>query len=471
VKKKPSLFLSLLPVFCLILFLGTGYGVFELRAEPLLILATVVTGVIAVFLGYNWQEILDSIVEKLSKTMPAILILIVVGFLIGSWIIGGTIPIMVYYGLKVISPQYLVITSFLVSSVVSLSIGTSWGTTGTIGVALMGIAIGMDASLPMVAGAIISGAYFGDKMSPLSDSTNLAAIASGVKLYEHIGHMLYTTIPVFVVAGLIYFISGIQSGASGQDIPEKVTLILGSLDAIFNWNVFLWIPLAVILWGSITCKPAIPVMLISGFIAIINAVLFEHFTIQQGFAASVTGFDTSMLTMKGIALENIPEDLYILMNRGGMVSMLGPVLIALCAFGFAGALSVSGSLEVMLGALLRLVHSTGSLIVSTLLACVALISITANGNLSILIPGEIFQESYRKMGLHPKNLSRTLEDSATLVDPLIPWTPAAIYMATTLGVPTLDYLPWAFVCYLCIPFAILWGYTGFGIARTEPDPK
>ena len=456
-----------MPILCLLLFLGIGFGIFRLRAEPLLILATLITGIIAIYLGYNWQEILDSIVEKLSKTMPAILILIVVGFLIGSWMIGGTIPIMVYYGLKVINPQYLVITAFVVSSVVSLSTGTSWGTTGTIGVALMGIAISMDASLPMVAGAVISGAYFGDKMSPLSDSTNLAAIAAGSKLYEHIGHMIYTTLPAFIIAGVVYFIVGIQSDGAAGEIPEKVTLILHSLDRIFNWNVMYIVPLLIILWGSITRKPTIPVMIISGFTALINAVLFEHFSIQQGFEASVSGFDTSLLTLKGIEAHQIPEDIHTLMNRGGMISMLNPVLIALCAFGFAGALSVSGSLEVMLAALLRFVHSTGSLIISTLIACTTLILVTANGNLSILIPGELFQESYRKMGLHPKNLSRTLEDSATLVDPLVPWTPAAIYMATTLGVSTLEYLPWAMICYLSIPFAILWGYTGFGIARLK----
>lgn len=435
----------------------------------MLILATFITGIIAISLGYNWQEILDSIVEKLSKTMPAILILIVVGFLIGSWMIGGTIPLMVYYGLKVISPQYLVITSFVVSAVVSLSTGTSWGTVGTIGVALMGVAIGMDASLPVVAGAVISGAYFGDKMSPLSDSTNLAAIASGTRLYEHIGHMLYTTLPPFIIAGLVYFIVGFRSDAAGQDIPDKVILILDSLDSMFSWNIMYLIPLLVILWGSITKKATIPVMLISGLVALFNAVLFEHFSIQQSFEASVSGFDTSMIAFKGIESHIIPEDIHTLMNRGGMISMLNPVLIALCAFGFAGTLSVSGSLEVLLAALLRLVHSTGSLIVSTLVACITLIAVTCNGNLSILIPGELFQESYRKMRLHPKNLSRTLEDSATLVDPLIPWTPAAIYMATTLGVSTLEYIPWAMICYLSIPFAVLWGYTGFGIARLDPQ--
>ncbi|MBE0655485.1 MAG: Na+/H+ antiporter NhaC [Bacteroidales bacterium] len=466
-KKKPHLLLALLPIISLILFLGFGYGIYSYSIEPLIILATIIASLAATYLGYTWQEIMDSIVEKLGKAMPAILILIIVGFMIGSWMIGGTIPIMVYFGLKVINPQFLIITSFLVSALVSLSTGTSWGTAGTIGVALMGVAGSMDASPAMVAGAVISGAYFGDKMSPLSDSANLAAIAAGSKLYENIGHMIYTTLPAFIIAGIVYFIIGINSAGAAQEIPEKVSLILTSLDSYFTWNLMLFVPLLIILIGSIARKPTIPVMLISGFTAIINSVLFEKFTIGQALQASVTGFETSMLAIKGIESNQIPDFLHALMNRGGMVSMLDTVLIALFAFGFAGVLSVSGSLEILLNVLLRFVRSTGSLITSTIIACIASIFITCNANLAILIPGELFQDSYQKMGLHPKNLSRTLEDSAVLIDPLVPWTPAAIFMSATLGVSTLQYLPWAFLCYLCIPFAILYGYTGFGIAHLE----
>lgn len=189
IKKKPTLFLAVLPIIIMILLLGIGYGVFGLSPEILMLVSAATAGIIALSLGYSWDDIINSIVSKLSKTMPAIFILIIVGLLIGTWMIGGTIPMMVYYGLKIISPNFLIITSFIVTAFVSICTGTSWGSAGTVGVAIMGVAAGMGAPLPIVAGAVVSGAYFGDKMSPLSDTTNLAPIAAGAKLYDHIAHM------------------------------------------------------------------------------------------------------------------------------------------------------------------------------------------------------------------------------------------------------------------------------------------
>ena len=204
VKKQPTLFLALLPIIIMILLLGVGYGVFGLSPEILMLVSAAAAGGIAYSLGYSWEDIMDTIVSKLSKTMPAIFILIIVGLLIGTWMIGGTIPMMVYYGLKIISPQFLVVTSFLVTAFVSICTGTSWGSAGTVGVAIMGVAAGMGAPLPIVAGAVVSGAYFGDKLSPLSDTTNLAPIAAGSKLYDHIGHMLWTTGPGAILCIIVY---------------------------------------------------------------------------------------------------------------------------------------------------------------------------------------------------------------------------------------------------------------------------
>ena len=207
-KKETTLFLAVIPILAMIVLLGVGYAVMGLSPEVLMLVSAAIAGVIAIYLGYTWDEIMDSIVAKLSKTMPAIFILIIVGFMIGSWMIGGTIPMMVFYGLKLISPKYLVVTSFLVTAFVSVCTGTSWGSAGTIGVALMGVAAGMGAPLPIVAGAIVSGAYFGDKMSPLSDTTNLAPIAAGGKLYDHIQHMFWTTGPGFIICCIVYTIVG-----------------------------------------------------------------------------------------------------------------------------------------------------------------------------------------------------------------------------------------------------------------------
>ena len=210
-KKKPTFFLAVLPILAMILLLGVGYAVMGLSPEVLMLVSAAVAAVIAIALGYTWDDIMDSIVGKLSKTMPAIFILIIVGFLIGSWMIGGTIPMMVYYGLKIISPRYIAVTSFLVTAVVSVCTGTSWGSAGTIGVALMGVAAGMGAPLPMVAGAVVSGAYFGDKMSPLSESTNLTAAVVDADLFKHIKNLMWSTLPAFLVSLVLFAILGVSN--------------------------------------------------------------------------------------------------------------------------------------------------------------------------------------------------------------------------------------------------------------------
>lgn len=467
-KKETTFFLAVLPIIAMILLLGVGYAVLGLRAEVLMLVSAAVAAVIAMYLGYTWDEIMDSIVGKLSKTMPAIFILIIVGFLIGSWMIGGTIPMMVYYGLKVINPSFLVVTAFLVTAVVSVCTGTSWGSAGTIGVALMGIASGLGAPLPIVAGAVVSGAYFGDKMSPLSDTTNLAPIAAGAKLYDHIAHMFWTTGPGFIICVIVYTIVGIKIGG-GIDVgtPEKVTTILSTMQDIFHFNPLVVLPILIVLYGSIRKKPTIPVMLISSAVAMFNAVVFQGFKLTQCFEAAISGFSLSMVNIKGFDASALIADIPRLLERGGMISMLTTVLIAFCAYGFAGTLAVTGSLDIVLDRIMRSVKNTFGLVFSTIVSCITAVFVTSNGQLSILLPGEMFRNTYIKRGLEPRNLSRTLEDSATVVEPITPWTAAGVYMATTLGVPTLQYLPWACICYTGVIFALIWAATGIGIMKIK----
>lgn len=468
-KKKPSFIEAVIPILSMVLLLGIGYGVYGLRAEILMLISAGIAGIIAARLGYTWEDMMNSIVGKLSKTMPAILILIIVGVLIGSWMIGGTIPMMVYYGLKIINPKFIVITSFFVTSFVSICTGTSWGSAGTIGVALMGVASRMGIPLPIVAGAIVSGAYFGDKMSPLSDTTNLAPIAAGTTLYEHIGHMIYTTGPAFILSSIVYIIAGLKMPTADIAAPEKVGIILNTLDQMFNWNLLVILPPIIVLYGSIRKKPTIPVMLFSSCVALFNSIVFQGFTLQQAFEATISGFNISMIN--GLDTANVIADIPRLLNRGGMNSMLGTVLIAFCAYGFAGIVAVNGSLDIVLERLMRSVKSTGSLILVTLISCFTAVCVTSNGQLSILVPGEMLKNSYIGRKLHPKNLSRTLEDGATVIEPLVPWTAAGVYMATTLGVPTLELLPWAVLCYSGWIFAVIWGYTGKFITKLdENDP-
>lgn len=467
--RSPSVWVAAIPVLTLIVLLGGGYIAAELPVEPLLIASAVVAGVVARYLGYGWDEIISSIAEKIAKTMPAILILICVGLLIGTWMAGGTIPMLIYFGLKIISPKFLALIALIVTAIVSLCTGTSWGSAGTVGVAFMGVAMGVDANLPMVAGAIVAGAYFGDKLSPLSDTTNIASVATGVNLFTHIRHLMWTTVPAFLVSAVVYTIFGIQS--HGGAVPEKVGTILSTLDAAFNWNILLLVPVIVVLGGSIWKKPTIPVMLVSAACAMINAVVFEHVSFKNAVVAGVNGFEVDMVGKAGFDASAVIEDVSRLLNRGGMNSMMSVLLICFCAISFAGVVSVSGSLDVLISRVLKPVRSTFGLILATIVTGLATIGITSNGQVSLLIPGEMLRDEYVRRGLHPKNLSRTIEDAATVWEPILPWTSAGAYMAGTLGVATLSYMPWAVSNWIAIFFAMLWGATGIGIARLSSQER
>lgn len=466
IKKSPSFIQGLFPIVFMVLILAIGYGVFKFRAEPLLILSTFVAGIIALRLGYTWKDMEESIVHKISKTMPSILVLWSVGFLIGAWMFSGTVPMIIYYGVQIVNPKFLLVTAFIITALVSTVTGTSWGSVGTIGVALIGIAGGLGVSLPATAGAIIAGGYFGDKISPLSDTTNLAPIAGGSELYEHIRHMFYTTIPAAIVSIVVYLIVGMNiSGTSVES--DKVSVLLLELDSMFNWNILLLLPVVLIIIGSLKKWPAIPTMLGVSMFSVILGVIIQGFSLKNGIASMVTGFNISMTGYEGEA----PADIVRLINRGGVSSVTETTVLVFSAMGFAGIVSSTKMLDVVLEAILKNVKSTAGIICSTILSCLTMGLVTGNSYLTILIPGELFRDTYIKNGLHPKNLSRTLEDSGTVLVPLIPWAAAAAYMSSTLGVPTLEYLPWAVLNYMGIVFAIIFAFTGIGIAKLTKEEQ
>ncbi|MGP1613435.1 MAG: Na+/H+ antiporter NhaC [Catonella sp.] len=464
IKKKPTFVQALLPIIAMLLILGLGIGLFDLPAEPLMILAAIISGIEAIVLGYSYDEIIGEISAKITKIWGALLILVVVGFMIGSLMAGGTIPMLIYYGLKVISPKYLALAAFIIAALVSVLTGTSWGSAGTIGVAFMGVAIGMNANLALVAGAVVSGAYFGDKLSPLSDTTNLSSAVCGVDLYEHVYNQLWTTGASAIVAVIFYFVMGQLGNLGSAKVPEMVGIMTSNLDKMFNWNILLLLPIIIVLAGSITKKPTIPVMLVASAFALINAKVFQHVNLSDIVNATINGFNVSMV---GFEAESVPKELIRLLHRGGMMAMMNTLLIAICAISFAGTMTVTGALTVLVDGLLSKVTSVFKLVASTIVTCLITTGVTSNGQVSILMPGEAFKEAYIKKGLHPKVLSRTLEDSVTCTECLIPWTAAGAYMASTLGVATLSYLPFAILNYLGIIFALIWAATGIGITKLE----
>ncbi|WP_235961364.1 Na+/H+ antiporter NhaC [Spirabiliibacterium mucosae] len=466
--RMPTLTEALMPILSMLILIGLGYAFFDLPPEPILIVSTVLAGVLALRVGYSYDDILKSIANKIAKTMPALLILICVGLLIGAWLASGTIPLMIYYGLKVIDPKYLYITALLLTSVVSVCTGTSWGSAGTVGVAFMGVAVGLDANLAATAGAIISGAYFGDKLSPLSDTTNLASAATGVNLYEHIYNLWWTTVPSYLVAVVVYIAYGLSIDVSEVATPEKVQLMISNLETIYNFNLFLLIPVVIILWGSITKKPTIPVMLFSALVAIILAIIFQSFSVHDVIESALNGFNVSMIHNDNL---QVTSDISRLLNRGGMNSMMSTLLICFCALSFVGAISISNALDVLLQSMLKLVRSTFSLVFTTILCGITMIAVTCNGQISIIMPAEMLREAYIERGIHPKVLGRTVEDSGSLFEPLLPWTAAGAYMAGTLGVPTLEYVPWAIVSWIAVIFAMIWAATGIGITRINAEQQ
>ncbi|WP_103576217.1 Na+/H+ antiporter NhaC [Campylobacter concisus] len=467
IKKEPSFLLALTPILVMIVGLALGVGYMKLKVEPIILIAALVAGGIAWRLGYSWSELQEGVIEKISSSLPALMILWAVGLLIGSWVFSGTIPMIIYYGVDLISPQYLVLTAFVIAAIISTVTGTSWGSAGTVGVAIMGIAQGLDVNLAATAGAVVAGAYFGDKLSPLSDTTNLAPIAAGSELYEHIRHMFYTTIPATIVAIAAYLFFGSEVASSGANVSESVLALQGQLDKIFHWNIILLLPVFFVLAGSVLKWPTIPVMIIASLFSVILGVIIQGFSLKNGFISVMTGFN---VTMSGINME-FSKNITKLLNRGGVSSVNSTTILVICAMGFAGIISKTGMLTKVLHTIMARVKSTAGVIISTIGSCLTVAFVTGSSYLSILIPGEMFKDFYKEKNLAAKNLSRTLEDSGTVIVPLIPWSAAGAYMTATLGVPTVEYLPWAILNYMGVVFAIILALTGIGIAKINKDTK
>lgn len=451
--RTPTLAVAVLPLVAMVALLGVGYGVYHIRAQILLVCAAAVAGCVGWALGYRWNELLDGIVDSIRKAMPAILIMLCVGLLIGSWISCGTIPMVMYYGLKIISPQYFLATACVVCTVTSLATGTSWGTIGTLGVALMGIAIAQGIPAGPAAGAIVAGSYMGDKMSPFSDIPNLAPIATGSNIFDTIKHMIWSAVPAWLVGLGIYLLVGLRyDDTAGQ--TTGLAAVTDALRAHFTFSWLLLLPMVVVFGFAFAKKPVIPGMLLSVAIAGVLALAVQGTTVTSFAAALNSGFvaETGDATVDR------------LLSRGGMMSMMETQLIAFTAFAFGGIMQRTGLLALLLERVMRFARRTWSLVVTTVTAAVTTALVTGSSYLSILIPGELLAPAYRRQQLAAKNLARIVVESGGIIVPLVPWSMAGVYITGTIGVPTLEYLPWAFMNYLSVVVLILYGATGFTMA-------
>ena len=474
------LWLALLPLLFLILMLSSSVMLFGDNAsygpnQIALMLAAGSAAVIGLFLGFRWKEMEEAIVNGITLALKACLILLAVGSLIGRWMLAGTAPTVIYFGLGILDPAWFYPASLLICALVAISIGSSWTTAGTIGLALVGIAQIMGMSLPITAGAIISGAYFGDKMSPLSDTTNLAPAMVGVDLFVHIRHMAWTTVPSFLIAFVLFFLIG-WNGEAGEVHSDTIDGALALLDANYNITWPTMLPLALLFFMAMRKIPALPTIAVGALAGCVVALVWQPGLVQtfgsipgdiEGWQASVRAL--FMALADGFEIETGSESLDALLSRGGMSSMLNTVWLILSAMSFGGVMEKTGLLKRIVDALLKGVRGTASLITTTVLTCIGMNVIAADQFIAIVLPGRMYRAEFKRRGLAAKNLSRTLEDAGTMTSALVPWNTCGAFMAATLGVPTLAYAPYAFVNLLNPVIAIVYGITNFKIVPLDQD--
>jgi len=428
---------------------------FEGTGHLPLVGAAAVAAIVGRAYGWDWASIEAGITGAVHRAMPAILILLVIGMLIGTWLASGVVPALIALGLDLLSPEWFLPTTCAVCSIVSLVSGSSWTTAGTVGLAMIGIGDALGVDPAKTAGAIVSGAYFGDKLSPMSDTTNLAPAMAGTDLFSHIGHQLKTTGPAWVIAMVIY--SLMDSGAAAQGDAETVGIV-AALAANFEPGLLQALPPLVVLLMVLLRMPALPTlvagMALGGVVALIEGT-------------AVQGVLTAM--MSGYVAKTGNAGLDELLTRGGMLGMSGTVFLVFCAMAFGGAMEATGMLRTLAQRLLSMAKTAGSLIATTVLTAAGLNVVAADQYVSIVVPGRMYAGAYRDMGLHPKNLSRALEDGGTITSPLIPWNSCGAYMAKALGVATGDYFVYALLNLINPLISIAYGFLGWTIAPLDPE--
>jgi NhaC family Na+:H+ antiporter len=476
--KVPSLGLALAPVVVLIGLLASsvylfGDGSSSGANQIALILAAAVAVLIGLRLGYSWHELQEGIVHGISLSMAAILILMVVGSLIGTWILSGVVPTMIYYGLELLSPSIFYAAACVICCLVSLATGSSWTTASTVGIALVGVATAQNLHLGLTAGAIISGAYFGDKMSPLSDTTNLAPAMAGTDLFTHIRHMVYTTTPSIVLAVGMFAVAGWMAPRAHE--TSGLETILAALESSFAISPLMLLPAALVLVLVVRRMPALPALLIGAMVGGLFAVFFQQEAVLRFVGetdlpravALLKGFWIALFD--GFTLASGNSALDELLSRGGMSSMLNTIWLILAAMMFGAVMERTGMLGKIAASILSLVRGTGTLVAATLGTSIGMNVLASDQYISIVLPGRMFREEYQRRGLHPKNLSRCLEDAGTLTSALVPWNTCGAFMAQALGVATFAYLPFCFFNLLNPLVSAIYGFTGFTLEKLPPE--
>ena len=474
--KQPSLLDALIPIVSLVLMMGTAVYLFSDNSsfgpnQIALLIGTGLAAIIGMKNGHRWKDIEAGIIQGISVSLGACLILLAVGSLIGTWMLAGTVPTLIYYGLELLNPSMFYAASCLICAVVAMSIGSSWTTAATVGVALMGVAAGMDMSAAITAGAVVSGAYFGDKISPLSETTNLAPAVAGVDLFEHIRYMLWTTIPSFIIALILFVILGFS--ASTEQSAAKIQEMQLLLENTFNLNLFMLVPLVVLLTLAVRKMPAFPAVAICALLGGAWAIIFQTDVVlgmKNGADSDVVGTVKVVWTalFDGVSFDTGDGTLDSLLSRGGMSSMLNTIWLIICAMSFGAVLERVGLLNRAVSAILHGAKTAGAMVTRTIFTCIGTNLITADQYMAIVMPGRMYKQEFEKRGLNQLNLSRSLEDGGTLTSPLIPWNTCGAYMHGVLMVHPFEYIFYAFFNVINPILAMIYAYFGIKILRNTP---
>lgn len=459
-KKRPEFGYAIIILLTLAAILVYGLSVIKAPLAVIMFIAWIVVNLFAIRLGYKYKELEKIAINQVGHSLQSVVIMLAVGMLISSWIASGTVPTIIYYGLKIINPDYYLVTTLVVCAIVSMFTGTSWGTLGTVGVALLGIGISMGIHPGMIAGALISGSWFGDKLSPLSDTTNFQSGVMGVPLMTHVKHMLYTTVPSFIVSGILFFILGRGNAASFDD--SVITQITGQLDSFFKISFITLIPLIVVIVLLIMQRPASQSILIGAILGMALAIFYQGFDAKMVIGSGLTGFN----------YEFNDEFFNKLLNRGGMDSMTRTIQALIFTTGLGGMLREMDILKVLVDPISKKIKSDFALIFSGIFVTYLSIALTGSHMFASIMVQSTMLDLYKKNGLKPENASRITEDCGTLGVTLIPYGVTALFIVDTLGIDFATFFPYTFFCFLSPIFNLLCGLTGIGIARyTEEEMR
>lgn len=419
-----------------------------------------ITGLFMKLRGRSWDGMEQRFLKVIKIGLPAIIILMGVGMLIGAWIIAGTVPTILYYGFSIFTPSSFLVSVCIICAIISLATGTSWGTVGTVGLAMMGIGLGLGIPAHFVGGAIVSGAFFGDKMSPLSDTTNLTPAAAGIDLWEHIKGMLPTTVPAMITAVLLYAWIGSSYGSDSVDMTS-IEAIKASLASNYNLSVITLLPAVVVIGAAIMKIPAIPTVLVGVVIAAVIAIFMQGVGLHDVFNVLQNGFKSET------GLEVVDQ----LLSKGGVMSMTWVVTLTIFALAFIGSLEHYGTLKAIMSKLNKVIKTRFGLVLSSYASVLSVGTVIGDVYTTLVLPGRLLKDKYKEMGYKRTTLTRAVEDCGTLLSPLIPWNMGGSFVAATLGIATLTYAPYAFACWLSPLFGLLWLALNKFIPREEPSTE